>query len=222
MVHQVRTQKGNNYMEQSVNVEVTSQDITSQLLAKYRATAKPYGRYFGEQIFTIIATNPDLKWKEDVAMDKNVLRKEVNVLVVKPIDISGVEFLPKDFDGNPKIVLNPKLNDPTLVFDLVPPEFKKATRENVADCIDRIGKKNSKPIFFSAEELPALNSYLRIHNQSVLSFYEEQSRKFMKLSETVRGIMDQADRLQSDYLRQCGVDTSETEVTVKVTLEETN
>jgi len=205
----------------SIGALVGTQSTAAQVMARYRATAKEYGRFFGEQIYTVVATNPDLKWKEDVLNDKNTLRKEVNVFIVKAIDILDVKFIAKDLDGEPKIMLNPDDNDPNLVFPLVKPDFSKADRKSVAECIERIGKKNSKPMFFAAEELPMLNDMLKIHNKGILNFYEDLSRKFIRLSETVRDMMDQSDRMQLEYQRQCGVVTDETEVTFQVNLEET-
>lgn len=210
-----------NNVASSVGALVGTQSTAAQVMARYRATAKEYGRFFGEQIYTVVATNPDLKWKEDVLNDKNTLRKEVNVFIVKAIDILDVKFIAKDLDGEPKIMLNPDDNDPNLVFPLVKPDFSKADRKSVAECIERIGKKNSKPMFFAAEELPMLNDMLKIHNKSILNFYEDLSRKFIRLSETVRDMMDQSDRMQLEYQRQCGVVTDETEVTLQVNLEET-
>lgn len=205
----------------SIGALVGTQSTAAQVMARYRATAKEYGRFFGEQIYTVVATNPDLKWKEDVLNDKNTLRKEVNVFIIKAIDILDVKFIAKDLDGEPKIMLNPDDNDPNLVFPLVKPDFSKADRKSVAECIERIGKKNSKPMFFAAEELPMLNDMLKIHNKGVLNSYEDLSRKFIRLSETVRDMMDQSDRMQLEYQRQCGVVTDETEVTLQVNLEET-
>lgn len=205
----------------SIGALAGTQSTAAQVMARYRATAKEYGRFFGEQIYTVVATNPDLKWKEDVLNDKNTLRKEVNVFIVKAIDILDVKFIAKDLDGEPKIMLNPDDNDPNLVFPLVKPDFSKADRKSVAECIERIGKKNSKPMFFAAEELSMLNDMLKIHNKGILNFYEDLSRKFIRLSETVRDMMDQSDRMQLEYQRQCGVVTDETEVTLQVNLEET-
>jgi hypothetical protein len=210
-----------NNVASSIGALVGTQSTAAQVMARYRATAKEYGRFFGEQIYTVVATNPDLKWKEDVLNDKNTLRKEVNVFIVKAIDILDVKFIAKDLDGEPKIMLNPDDNDPNLVFPLVKPDFSKADRKSVAECIERIGKKNSKPMFFAAEELPMLNDMLKIHNKGILNFYEDLSRKFIRLSETVRDMMDQSDRIQLEYQRQCGVVTDETEVTLQVNLEET-
>lgn len=210
-----------NDVASSIGALVGTQSTAAQVMARYRATAKEYGRFFGEQIYTVVATNPDLKWKEDVLNDKNTLRKEVNVFMVKAIDILDVKFIAKDLDGEPKIMLNPDDNDPNLVFPLVKPDFSKADRKSVAECIERIGKKNSKPMFFAAEELPMLNDMLKIHNKGILNFYEDLSRKFIRLSETVRDMMDQSDRMQLEYQRQCGVVTDETEVTLQVNLEET-
>lgn len=210
-----------NNVASSIGALVGTQSTAAQVMARYRATAKEYGRFFGEQIYTVVATNPDLKWKEDVLNDKNTLRKEVNVFIIKAIDILDVKFIAKDLDGEPKIMLNPDDNDPNLVFPLVKPDFSKADRKSVAECIERIGKKNSKPMFFAAEELPMLNDMLKIHNKSILNFYEDLSRKFIRLSETVRDMMDQSDRMQLEYQRQCGVVTDETEVTLQVNLEET-
>lgn len=209
-----------NNVASSIGALVGTQSTAAQVMARYRATAKEYGRFFGEQIYTVVATNPDLKWKEDVLNDKNTLRKEVNVFIVKAIDILDVKFIAKDLDGEPKIMLNPDNNDPNLVFPLVKPDFSKADRKSVAECIERIGKKNSKPMFFAAEELPMLNDMLKIHNKGILNFYEDLSRKFIRLSETVRDMMDQSDRMQLEYQRQCGVVTDETEVTLQVNLEE--
>ena len=50
----------------------------------------------------------------------------------------------RDLDGEPKIMLNPDDNDPNLVFPLVKPDFSKADRKSVAECIESIGTKNSK------------------------------------------------------------------------------
>ena len=200
-----------NNVASSIGALVGTQSTAAQVMARYRATAKEYGRFFGEQIYTVVATNPDLKWKEDVLNDKNTLRKEVNVFIVKAIDILDVKFIAKDLDGEPKIMLNPDDNDPNLVFPLVKPDFSKADRKSVAECIERIGKKNSKPMFFAAEELPMLNDMLKIHNKGILNFYEDLSRKFIRLSETVRDMMDQSDRMQLEYQRQCGVVTDETD-----------
>lgn len=210
-----------NNVASSIGALVGTQSTAAQVMARYRATAKEYGRFFGEQIYTVVATNPDLKWKEDVLNDKNTLRKEVNVFIIKAIDILDVKFIAKDLDGEPKIMLNPDDNDPNLVFPLVKPDFSKADRKSVAECIERIGKKNSKPMFFAAEELSMLNDMLKIHNKGILNFYEDLSRKFIRLSETVRDTMDQSDRMQLEYQRQCGVVTDETEVTLQVNLEET-
>ena len=64
-----------------VTVGIGTPSIESQVMARYRQTAKQYGRYFGEQIFTVISTNPDLKWKQDVIDNKNTLRQEVSVFI---------------------------------------------------------------------------------------------------------------------------------------------
>ena len=124
-----------NNVASSIGALVGTQSTAAQVMARYRATAKEYGRFFGEQIYTVVATNPDLKWKEDVLNDKNTLRKEVNVFIVKAIDILDVKFIAKDLDGEPKIMLNPDDNDPNLVFPLVKPDFSKADRKSVAECI---------------------------------------------------------------------------------------
>lgn len=194
-------------------------NISNQILGRYRQVVAEYGPFFGKKIFTIEKTNPDLKWKNETMEGKNTLRNEVNVFVLKGIDIKSVSFTEKDLDGQPKIIFNAEDNDDTLVFPVVKPEFVKATRETVRDCVERLSKSNSKPMFFKESELPELVKLLRITNQSVLEFYEEQSRKFLNLSQTVRGMMDAADRYQAEYLRECGVNESETEVTVQVSVE---
>lgn len=207
-------------MENNIN-GVNTPSLAAQVLARYRQTAQKFGPFFGQQIFTIIAQTPDLKWKEDVALGKNTLRQEVKAFVLKAIDVKSVSLLEKDVDGRPKIVLNEKDNDPALVFELGDPEFTKATRQNVIECIERLSKPGSKPMFFTAEELPMLNDLSKLSNQSVLNFYEELSRKAMKLAETVRGYIDMNERLQVEYLRQCGLtDSSNTEIHVTATVTE--
>ena len=126
----------------------------------------------------------------------------------------------KDVDGYPKIIINKADNDPNLVFPVVEPEFTKATRENVAECIERTGKPNSKPMFFSAAELGMLTDLVRVANQGALNAYEEMFRKMSKLAETVRGMMDATERLKADYLRQCGIDNDTTEIHVQVEVKE--
>ena len=206
--------KGNIFMENNLPNQ------KSKILAECRKVAQSYGPYFGQQLFTIIKTNPDLKWKEDMLSGKNVLRQEVFMLVIKPIDVYSVTFTEKDLDGNPKIILNEKDNDPNLVFPLSEPDFSEATRATVSDCVDRLSKPNSKPMFFAAKELAQLTELVKVQNQGILNFYEEQANKHMKLADVVRQVMDQADRTRLDYMRQCGVDVNETEVRMKVEISE--
>lgn len=194
--------------------------LAAQVMARYRQTAQKFGPFFGQQLFTIIAQTPDLKWREDVANGKNTLRQEVKAFIIKAIDVKSVSLLEKDVDSRPKIVLNGEDNDPALVFELADPEFSKATRQNVTECIERLSKPNSKPMFFTAEELPMLNELVQLANQNVLNFYEELTRKYMQLSETVRKYMECNTRLQTDYLRQCGIDKQETEVHITATVTE--
>lgn len=225
MVYQVRTQEGNIFMEQNNKILMATPNAElASIMARYRQVCKKYGEYFSSQIYTIVSHNPDLKWKEDVQNDKNTLRKDVRIFIVKPIDITGIELCEKDFDGHPKVILNPKSQDPSLVFDLAEPNFQKATRESVMACIATLTKPNdptnpTRPIFFGPSELPQLNTCLKMHNSSILNFYEEQARKNMQLAETVRNIMDQQDRAQVEYLRQCGI-TNEDQVEVNVTIEQ--
>ena len=206
-------------MENNINGANTP-GLAAQVLAHYRQTAQKFGPFFGQQIFTIVAQTPDLKWKEDVATGKNTFRQEVKAYILKAIDVESVSLLEKDVDGRPKIILNEKKNDPSLVFELADPEFTKATRQNVIECIERLSKPGSKPMFFTAEELPMLNDLTKLSNQSVLNFYEEMTRKCMQLAETVRSYMDMNQRMQVEYLRQCGLDNQETEIHVTATITE--
>lgn len=75
-------------------------------------------------------------------------------------------------------------------------------------------------MFFTAEELPMLNDLTKLSNQSVLNFYEEMTRKCMQLAETVRSYIDMNQRMQVEYLRQCGLDNQETEIHVTATITE--
>ena len=206
-------------MENNINGANTP-GLEAQILARYRQTDQKFGPFFGQQIFTIVAQTPDLKWKEDVATGKNTFRQEVKAYILKAIDVESVSLLEKDVDGRPKIILNEKKNDPSLVFELADPEFTKATRQNVIECIERLSKPGSKPMFFTAEELPMLNDLTKLSNQSVLNFYEEMTRKCMQLAETVRSYMDMNQRMQVEYLRQCGLDNQETEIHVTATITE--
>lgn len=204
-------------MEKNLN-GVNTPSLSSQILARYRQTAQKFGPFFGQQIFTIVAQTPDLKYKEEVATGKNTFRQETKAYLLKAIDVKSVKLLEKDVDGRAKIVLNEEDNDPALVFELAEPEFTKATRQNVIECIERLNKAGSKPMFFTSEELPMLNELSKLSNQSVLNFYEEMSRKCMQLAETVRGYMEMNNRIQIDYLRQCGLTDASTEVNVNVTI----
>ena len=142
-------------MENNINGANTP-GLAAQILARYRQTAQKFGPFFGQQIFTIVAQTPDLKWKEDVATGKNTFRQEVKAYILKAIDVESVSLLEKDVDGRPKIILNEKKNDPSLVFELADAEFTKATRQNVIECIERLSKPGSKPMFFTGEDLPLL------------------------------------------------------------------
>lgn len=199
---------------------INKSTLASQIMARCRQTVQMYGKFFGQQLFTIVTQNPDLKFKEDQLNGRNGLRQEIKAYIIKTIDVVSVELMEKDVDGQPKIVINQFSNDPSLVFPVAPPDFSKATRANVSECIDRLSKPGSKPMFFAAEDLPTLNELVRVANQGALNAYEEFARKFVQLSETVRGYMEANDRIQSDYLRQCGVNPSETTVNVKVEVNE--
>lgn len=189
------------------------------VMAQNRKVAQKYGQFFGKMLFSIQVTNPDLKWKEDCLAGRQTLRNEVKAFIIKGIDISGVAVLEKDLDGYPKIILNKGTKD-EIIFPMAEPDFTKATRENVAEAIERACKPNSKPMFFSSEDLPTLTELVRMSNQSALDTYEKQAQKMVKLAETVRGMMDAADRMQAEYMRQCGIDTTDVvEVNVSVEVE---
>ena len=123
-------------MENNINGANTP-GLAAQILARYRQTAQKFGPFFGQQIFTIVAQTPDLKWKEDVATGKNTFRQEVKAYILKAIDVESVSLLEKDVDGRPKIILNEKKNDPSLVFELADPEFMNKIRDGRINEIDR-------------------------------------------------------------------------------------
>ena len=198
-----------------MNTEVLNLSAKSAI-ATYRKAAQAYGPYFGQVLLTVVTTNPDLKWKEDCVNGKQTLRNEVKAFVIKAIDIVGIKFIEKDLDGYPKIVLNPESNDPNLTFPVSVPEFPKATRETVMDCIDRIGKANAKPMFFSAQDMPMLVQIVNSANQAALNTYEEMSRKMSTLSQTVRDMMDATLKMQYDYNRQCGVNEADLQVNITI------
>lgn len=201
-------------------MEKCKNGTAAQELARSRQIVQSYGKYFGTQLYTVQSYNPDLGWKEDVANDKNTLRKPVNVFVIKAIDIKSIAFIERDLDDMPKIVINKEDNDPSLVFPLVPPAFKEATRANIQECIDQY-VKNGTPIFFPVSEREALNQHLKVINTTALRFFEELSRKYMALSQTVRDVMDQADAAQIEYMRQCGIPNDEIEkIEMSVTVKE--
>lgn len=189
-------------------------------MAHSRKIVQKYGQYFGQMLFTIIAVNPDIKYKEDIVADRNTLRKEVYAYLVKAIDIKSIEFAAKDLDGQPKIIINKEDNDPNLVFPIVEPEFTKATRQNVSECIERACRPNSTPMFFAASELPMLTELLKSANQGAMKFYDDMAKKMTKLFSVVASYQDQTERLKNDYLRQCGVEDTTTEVHATITIEE--
>lgn len=191
----------------------------SAVLANNRKIAQKYGPYFGQMLFTIIATNPDLKWKEDCIAGRQTLRNEVKAFVIKGIDVCSVSICKKDIDGNPKIVLNEGTEN-EMLFPMAEPEFTKATRENVVEAVERAGKTSSKPMFFSAADLPELIKLVKASNQAALDTYEKMAHKMLKLVETTNGIIEAGNRLQTEYLRQCGVNLNETEVHLTVEVSE--
>lgn len=189
---------------------------SANIIGRYRKVLQNFGPYFGQMLLTVKATCPDLKWNEDRIAGKQGLRNEVKAFVIVPIDIVSIKLLEKDLDGQPKIILNEESNDPNLIFPLVSPNFSKATRENVMECIDRANKPNSQPMFFAASDLPLLTDHVRIANQTALNTYEEQARKMAQLAQCVRDMVDANDKLKSDYLRQCGVGESTVSVNIRV------
>lgn len=194
-----------------------TENLTSTIIGQHRPEIQQYGKFFGQQLFTVIKVNPDPKFKEDMLKGLNGLRIEIPAYLVKAVDVKSIEILDKDVDGRAKIMINGGKDG--LVFELVNPEFTKATRENIAKCIENLSKPNNKPMFFAAEDLTVLSELVAIANQDTLKQYEEFARKFMSLSETVRGYMNANERIKTDYLRQCGVQ-DEADVTISVTVQE--
>lgn len=191
----------------------------SAVLANNRKIAQKYGPYFGQMLFTIVATNPDLKWKEDCIAGRQTLRNEVKAFIIKGIDVCSVSICKKDIDGNPKIVLNEGTEN-EMLFPMAEPEFTKATRENVVEAVERAGKANGKPMFFSAADLPELIKLVKASNQAALDTYEKMAQQMIKLVETTNNIIEAGNRLQADYLRQCGVNPNETEIHLTVEVSE--
>lgn len=186
-------------------------------LARCRAIAQEYGKFFGTQLFTLKSSNPDLTWKEDVMADKNTLRKPMMFLTIEAVDITSVGFLDKDLDKNPKIILNQGTNK-EMVFPVAKPTFGKANRETVTVCIDSIEKAGTTPTFFAAEELPELIKYVKLHNNGVIQFYEDMCAKMMNLAGTVRSVNEMQDRIREDYMAECGISKTEVEVQITATV----
>lgn len=201
-----------------METKVQNANQPSTVFGSRRKVLMMYGQYYAQQLFTVRTTNPDLKYKEDVMNGKNTLRYPVSAFVVEPVDISSIEFLEKDVDGNPKVIFNSKSKNP-LVFPVEPPQFCKATRETIADCIEALQKNNAKPMFFAAQDLDALIDIVNNMNQTSLDFYNEMSRKCLRLSETLSGMMDANTRVKNSYYAQCGIVEDEIELRANVTVE---
>lgn len=189
-----------------------------QVMANHRQIAQKYGQFFGKQIYTIVSTNPDLKWKEDTQKGINTFRHETQALIIKAIDVVSVSILAKDLDTRPKVIINDNIEGmEPIVFELAEPDFQKATRENVRECIERLKKPGSSPMFFGSEDMPNLVKLVELANQSAITFYEDQARKCMQLADTVRQMSTANERLYTDYLRQCGVNVSDVEIHIQAT-----
>lgn len=189
-------------------------NAAAQILARNRQVAQKYGPYFGKQLFTIVAVNPDPKWKEDCVNGINTFRNEIKAYIIKAIDVMSVSIIDKDLDQRPKIAINAGIPGvEPLMFEIAEPDFSRATRANVIECIDRLSKNGSSPMFFSAEDLPNLDKLVEEANVGAINVYEDFARKCMNLAKTVRGYSDANKRIYTDYMRQCGV-TSDLEVNV--------
>lgn len=201
-------------METTVTATVTNarNSAMSSVIAQNRKTIKEWDIITcGDQIYTIVATSPDLSFKEELMAGRNGLRKEIKAFVLRAIDVSSVTVLEKDVDGYPKMVLNEKSNDASLVFPMAKPDFKPATRANVIEAIERLGKPGSQPVFFSDKDLPMLLDLLKLSNQAALNEYEALARKFTNLTDVVRNQMDANEFLVSEYYRQRGIEATKIE-----------
>lgn len=188
----------------------------AQLTAQNRQILQKF-QVFGKQLYTIMAVNPDPKWKEDTMQGVNTLRCETKAFIIRAIDIYNVGILEKDLDQRPKVIINNGIEGvEPILFELAEPDFKPATRANVIECIERIGKPGSKPMFFSVEDLPTLDKLVEESNVAKISFYEDYARKCMSLAKTVRGYSEQNTRIYQDYLRQCGINENATEVNIHI------
>lgn len=191
-------------------------NAAAQILARNRQVAQKYGPYFGKQLFTIIAVNPDPKYKEDVMNGINTFRNEIKAYIIKAIDIMSVSIVAKDLDQRPKIAINKDIPGvEPLMFEIAEPDFSKATRANVTEAIDRLGKSGASPMFFSAEDLQNLDKLVEEANMGAITHYENFARHCLNLSKTVRGYSDANKRIYTDYMRQCGIG-SDVEVNVHV------
>lgn len=197
---------------------VVSSTMAAQIMSQNRQLAqKYYGPLFGKQIFTIVAVNPDPKWKENTMNGINDFRFEIKGYIIKAIDVMSVCIVPKDLDQRPKIGINVGIEGvEPMMFEIAEPDFSKATREAVTEAIERLGKPGSKPMFFSAEDLPNLDKLVEVANNGSIAAYEDMARKCMNLSKTVRGYSENNRRIYTNYMRECGVNSSEIEVNVHI------
>lgn len=192
--------------------------MAAQILAQNRQIAqKYYGPLFGKQVFTIVAVCPDPKWKENTMNGINDFRNEIKAYIVKAIDIMSISIIEKDLDQRPKIGINVGIPGvEPMMFEIAEPDFSKATRETVTEAIDRLSKPGSKPMFFSAEDLPNLDKLVEIANNGSINTYEEMARKCMILAKTVRGYSENNRRIYTNYMRECGISSAELEVNVHI------
>ena len=212
MVYQVRNQEGNFFMDNlNQNSGPCTSTVAAQIMAQNRQLAqKYYGPLFGKQIFTIVAVNPDPKWKENTMNGINDFRFEIKGYIIKAIDVMSVCIVPKDLDQRPKIGINVGIEGvEPMMFEIAEPDFSKAT-------IERLGKPGSKPMFFSAEDLPNLDKLVEVANAGSIAAYEDMARKCMNLSKTVRGYSESNRRIYTNYMRECGINSSEIEVNVHI------
>jgi len=174
-------------------------NIDPATIAKSRQILGAFGQYWGKQLYSVEVSSLDADYNEDVANNKNTLRKPLRFYVIKTYNILGGE-LTTDANGEPVIQFN---GDSDLRFPLLPPQFVKAQTSTVADAV--AAWENKKSIIFFDERIP-LQKEVNALNKGVQKIAEDLAKKYTRLSGVIVDVMRMEESASREYFQQCGID----------------
>lgn len=185
-------------------------NIKTKTVENNRLVLQQFGQLYGRQLLTISSRNPDLSYLKDKQAGKNVLMRSYNILEVVAVNISKIELI--EAVNGPAVRLN---DDPNLQFRLAEPKFKSVTAQTVSEAVESY-RADKTPTFFSDSEYPQLIAEVSSANTDAIRDLEDYAQHLMEVAASITKINDGQRCMYTDYMKQVGINESETNVEITI------